>query len=333
MKAANENNQFPEFSSEAATIYNGDCRDVMRMLIEAGINFDSIVTDPPYGLSFMGKGWDHGVPGVEFWELAFLLLKPGGHLAAFGGSRTFHRLACAIEDAGFEIRDSLMWLYGSGFPKSLDVGKAASTGQWQGFGTALKPAHEPIILARKPIKSTVAANVLEHGTGALNIDGCRVAWPDGAVPEIGTPGWGGGRKKLSVVPGQTEANTVVRSEPNKLGRWPANVLHDGSPAVLAEFAACGNPEAYRFFYCAKAATKDRNEGLEPGGRNIHPTVKPTDLMRWLCRLVTPPGGMILDPFCGSGSTGKGALREGFTFVGVEQDVDYFEIAAQRVRAA
>lgn len=360
-------------------IKNEDCREVMRGLPDNSI--DSIVTDPPYGLEFMGKGWDRGVPGVEFWTEAIRILKPGGHLLAFGGTRTFHRLTVAIEDSGFEIRDCLSWIYGSGFPKSLDVSKAidkaagakreavgrqkafgnargkgaaghyanALTGvvgyeivkdgwditapatdsakQWQGFGTALKPAWEPIILARKPLAGTVAANVLKYGTGAINIDGCRIE---------GEP-WT--RDNTS---GKAEMYDGWGMRPNiKVnatgGRWPANLIHDGSEEVLAGFPFEKSGSAARFFYCAKASKADRDEGLGLSGGsarlNIHPTVKPTALMRYLCRLVTPPGGLILDPFAGSGSTGKAALLEKFRFLGAELDPAYAEIARARCNAA
>ncbi len=351
-------------------LYNGDCLEIMRSMPDNSI--DSIVTDPPYGLSFMGKKWDYDVPSVEIWAECLRVLKPGGHLLAFAGTRTQHRMAVRIEDAGFEIRDMIAWVYGSGFPKSLDVSKAidkaagaerdvigvredfakrmslskrpgtANVGgyvnpqaageitapatddarQWHGWGTTLKPALEPITVARKPLIGTVVANVLEHGTGALNIDGCRVA-----------------------------------TEGNVLGRWPANLIHDGSDEVVAGFPQSqvsgsakngarsdATPEgifgkrpqgqlhndsgsAARFFYCAKASKKDRGEG------NAHPTVKPTDLMAYLCRLVTPPGGVVLDPFMGSGSTGKAAQREGFRFIGIEREPAYMEIASSRIRRA
>lgn len=253
-------------------IEHGDCLQVLRGMDANSV--DSIVTDPPYGLSFMGNRWDYDVPNVEIWAECLRVLKPGGHLLAFAGTRTQHRMAVRIEDAGFEIRDMIAWVYGSGFPKSHNVGKSidreagaqrevvgkAAAGsaplkrghvntsggglsvgterspeyditapatdaarQWQGWGTALKPALEPITVARKALVGTVAANVLAHGTGALNIDGCRVGWPDGKVPEIGTPGWGGPAKKLTAVPGQ-EGATVERSEPNTAGRWPANLI-------------------------------------------------------------------------------------------------------------
>jgi predicted RNA methylase len=377
---------------KTTVLVQGDCLEALKAIPDNSV--DSVVTDPPYGLSFMGKKWDYDVPSVEVWAECLRVLKPGGHLLAFAGTRTQHRMACRIEDAGFEIRDMIAWVYGSGFPKSLDVSKSidkrkdwaslkklgaaikvarnalgisqseaarrvgligegeslggggfmwfetgrlptreewprvkaalelgdnfdaafeaaerevvgvqknAMSGwdmdggtrfadrnitapateaarQWQGWGTALKPALEPITVARKPQAGTVAANVLEHGTGALNVEGCRVG-----------------------------------------GRWPANLIHDGSeePAALLGDAA-------RFFYCAKASRSDRGEG------NNHPTVKPTDLMRYLCRLVTPPGGTVLDPFMGSGSTGKAAMLEGFRFIGIERDAEYIKIAQARI---
>ena len=357
----------------------GDCLEVMRTLEPNSV--DSIVTDPPYGLGFMGKAWDHGVPGVPFWLEMLRVAKPGAYLAAFGGTRTFHRLACAIEDAGWEIRDTLMWVYGTGFPKSHN-------GEWG--GTALKPAWEPIILARKPLVGTVAANFAEHGTGGLNIAGCRIPIDVAAdasqlrsmkrSQRESDDGWG-----MSTT--GADEPVVVRAD----GRWPANVLHDGSPEVLAAFpdapgqaasvsgptadgasgsvfgkfagrGQTGSPRldsgsAARFFYCAKASREDRNDGCdgmerrlgpEAGGsraseagrrggygaprENHHPTVKPTALMRWLCRLVTPPGGLVLDPFAGSGSTGRGALAEGMKFIGIELDPEYARIAEARIKA-
>lgn len=316
------------------TIHTGDCRDVLRAIDAESL--DACVTDPPYGLSFMGKGWDRGVPGVEFWAEVLRVIKPGAHVLTFGGSRTFHRLACAIEDAGFEIRDTLSWLYGSGFPKSHNLPG--------GLGTALKPGWEPIILARKPFRGTVARNVEEHGTGALNIDGCRVPAPGESTQRANTAprGWSGGWSS-------DDGRGYTTGFDN--GRWPANVLHDG----------CLDAEPWgRFFYSAKASRADRDAGLDalpvltPGegsdrtegsegitayagatgpARNPHPTVKPTELMRWCCRLITPPGGGVLDPFCGSGSTGRGAVLEGFGFVGIELDPAYAEIARLRVADA
>jgi DNA modification methylase len=388
-------------------LHHGDCLEVLRSMPDCSV--DSIVTDPPYGLSFMGKKWDYDVPSVDVWVECLRVLKPGGHLLAFAGTRTQHRMAVRIEDAGFEIRDMIAWVYGSGFPKSLDVSKAIdkrdaaeeqqarryrftewvrSTGitskqideatgtnmgghyttaasqpaimtrehleacrhllgevpewvekeadirsvesknfaerevvgkrvgvdttkqsiacavsaqgleqstkhefnitapatdaakQWQGWGTALKPALEPITVARKPLVGTVAENVLQHGTGAINVDGGRVEG----------------------------------------GRWPANFIHDGS-----EEATDLLKDSARFFYCAKASKADR-------GENHHPTVKPTDLMRYLCRLVTPPNGIVLDPFNGSGSTGCAAVLEGFQYIGIEREAEYIAISEKRIEA-
>ena len=312
---------------------------------------DSIVTDPPYELGFMGKKWDSsGVAyRVDVWAEALRVLKPGGHLLAFGGSRTYHRMACAIEDAGFEIRDQIQWIYGSGFPKSKNIGG--------GWGTALKPAHEPIVMARKPLIGTVAENVQAHGTGAINVDGCRVetsdtyAYPNGPV---------GCKSSEFHYQGRSEKP----AESNPLGRWPANVIHDGSEEVLEQFPeatgqqgdvrgtepSCTGDEntvafgkfnrvafrgkrndsgsASRFFYCAKASKEDRDWALEKG--NHHPTVKPIDLMRYLCRLVTPPGGIVLDPFAGSGSTLRAAFIEGFKPIGIEISDEYCRIARARM---
>jgi DNA modification methylase len=381
----------------------GDCREVLKTLPDASV--DSVVTDPPYELGFMGKAWDaSGVAyDVNVWRECLRVLKPGGHLLAFGGSRTYHRLACAVEDAGFEIRDQIMWVYASGFPKSLDVSKAMdkaagarghdstrfnavgqqgerTTGgdrfrsdhpdyvkpqgitddarQWQGWGTALKPAHEPIVVARKPLIGTVAENVLAFGTGAINVDGCRVGI-DEQLPSY-TPSQSGlGRKGIYGASTREQgANSPTRY--NDGGRWPANLIHDGSDEVLAAFphakgqqgAVTGDEpsgktdaiygafngrsasaprgdtgSAARFFYTAKADATDRSEGAEG---NAHPTVKPTDLMRYLVRLVTPPGGIVLDPFMGSGSTGKAAGLERFEFIGIELSADYLQIARARI---
>lgn len=383
-------------------LHHGDCLHTLKAMPDNSV--DSIVTDPPYGLSFMGKKWDYDVPSAEVWAECLRVLKPGGHLLAFAGTRTQHRMAVRIEDAGFEIRDMIAWVYGSGFPKSMAVskalGKAAGaerevvgsykrgpamhpgnegadnwrdnyTGevaitipatdaarQWQGWGTALKPALEPITVARKPLVGTVAANVLAHGTGALNIDGCRVGTEtrtNASKPRADRNGFVDG-----FVGGTT-------SQTHDHGRWPANLIHDGSEEVLAGFPETGKStggrtanisntshiygggkglgqelsadevrgdpgygdtgSAARFFYCAKASKKDRDEG------NAHPTVKPADLMAYLCRLVTPPGGIVLDPFMGSGSTGKAAMREGFRFIGCEVSEEYLAIARARIEAA
>ena len=376
-------------------LLHGDCLERLRELPACSV--DACVTDPPYGLSFMGKKWDYDVPGEDIWRECLRVLKPGGHLLAFAGTRTQHRMAVRIEDAGFEIRDMIAWVYGSGFPKSLDVSKAidkaagaerevvgvgeswnrpdskagdaarmnASPGiynitapateaakQWQGWGTALKPALEPITVARKPFKGTVAANVLKHGTGAINIDECRVGME--ARPVMVRTETVVSATSMS---GQSTGATSS-GELTTLGRWPANLIHDGSDevvglfpeskgqqgaisgkepsgktnAVYGEYQQRNESEprndsgsAARFFYCAKASKKDRDDG------NSHPTVKPTDLMRYLCRLVTPPGGIVLDPFMGSGSTGKAAMLDGFRFIGIEREAEYFESARRRLQ--
>ena len=416
------------------TLHNDDCLNVLKTMEDNSI--DSCVTDPPYGLSFMGKAWDYDVPKKEIWQEVFRVLKPGGHLLAFFGSRTYHRGVVQIEDAGFEIRDQIMWLYGSGFPKSHNVGqcieKTITTGKarrpdrdlgglsrdrysgdvegklfsdtggqvelthedskkWSGWGTALKPAHEPIVVARKPITQTVAKNVLQYGTGAINIDECRVeGTPKQETAGIRTvsdgKGWGVNQGGSSYVKG---TGAVWSNE----GRWPANVIHDGSDEVVKNFPETSSRQpgvrkkphqtnsmsgtlnitgetevgygdsgsAARFFYCAKTTKSDKDEGLEDflakkvvsfqtgGGasgkpsslsagrnteyKNIHPTVKPTELMKYLCRLVTPKNGIVLDPFMGSGTTGKAAAQEGFRFIGIEMSPEYFEIAEARVKHA
>lgn len=341
--------------NEDAQLIHGDCLDVLKEMPDNSV--DSIVTDPPYGIRMMGKAWDYDVPEQAVWEECLRVLKPGGHLLAFAGTRTQHRMAVRIEDAGFEIRDMIAWVYGSGFPKSLDVSKAIdkaagavrevigkaqwsnsaahfvpgedhtarvtlditapateSARQWQGWGTALKPALEPITVARKPFKGTVAANVLEWGTGAINVDAARVQTDD----NLNGGAYSNGTKDLSKATSYaTGVSAGVFVQP--AGRWPANLIHDGSdePTELLGDSA-------RFFYCAKASKKDRGEG------NNHPTVKPTDLMAYLCRLVTPPGGVVLDPFMGSGSTGKASVREGFRFIGIEMDAEYLAIAEARI---
>lgn len=385
-------------------ILQGSCLERLREMEENSV--DSIVTDPPYELGFMGKAWDStGIAySVSMWRECLRVLKPGGHLLSFGGSRTYHRMACAIEDAGFEIRDQIMWIYSQGFPKSMDVSKAidkaagaerevvgvaAGMGkqnpewngtaqgraensfkpeysltapstdaakQWSGWGTALKPAHEPICVARKPLIGTVAANVQQHGTGALNIDGCRV--------ELN----GDYKCKANGRPSQTglddNYDPANANRPDTVGRWPANVIHDGSEEVVSLFpqtssgtgavkrvsaaenegnrgSALGaesrpagtemicygdSGSAARFFYCAKTSKSERGLG------NIHPTVKPLVLMRYLCRIVTPPGGVVLDPFTGSGTTGIAAMREGFGFIGIELKPEYASIANARLLA-
>ena len=417
-------------------LHHGDCLEVLRSMPDCSV--DSIVTDPPYGLSFMGKKWDYDVPSVEVWAECLRVLKHGGHLLAFAGTRTQHRMAVRIEDAGFEIRDMIAWVYGSGFPKSLDVSKAIDkmdaaeeqqarryrftewvrttkitarqidditatkmgshytthptqpaimtrehleacrhllgdvpawveqeadirsvesknfaerevvgqkemidtrkaragfTGsthspdydgsrrvvditapateaakQWEGWGTALKPALEPITVARKPLVGTVAENVLQYGTGAINVDGGRVGADGGTTRSNQSPyaesGWRTGHDIVEL----------------NAGRWPANFIHDGS-----EEATDLLKDSARFFYCAKASKADR-------GENHHPTVKPTDLMRYLCRLVTPPNGIVLDPFNGSGSTGCAAVLEGFQYIGIEREAEYIAISEKRIQA-
>lgn len=366
-------------------LVHGDCIEVLREMESDSV--DSIVTDPPYGLSFMAKKWDYDVPSVKIWRECLRVLKPGGHLLSFAGSRTYHRMAVNIEDAGFEIRDQVMWVYGSGFPKSQNISKAIDkkggedfakrpnsksqsrdeeiyalgselAKQWEGWGTALKPAHEPIVVARKPLIGTIVENVLEHGTGGLNIYESRIEG----------------------------------------GRFPANIIHDGSEEVLEGFpeTRSGEPgikhggnegfaygkesrepgtqmtgfgdsgSAARFFYCAKASKAEKDFGLddiEPQPiawsnqakaelkrgnddfkhdndgtkhnkveyrKNIHPTVKPVALMKYLCRLITPTNGVVLDPFMGSGTTGIGATTEGFSFIGIEREEEYINIARHRI---
>lgn len=388
------------YQDDRATIYHGDCRDIMEGQLPDNW-VDSIVTDPPYELGFMGKGWDgSGIAyNVEVWENAYRILKPGGHLLAFGGTRTWHRLAVAIEDAGFEVRDSIAWVYGSGFPKSLDVSKAidkaagatrevlsvipdrwAGKGnvlqratqaeaesvnitapatpaaqQWQGWGTALKPAFEPIVVARKPLIGTVAENVQAHGTGGLNIDGCRIPSDDGFEKAWDKP------VSTNIGAGEyvnTSTRQVIDLSGNKptAGRWPANVILDESQAAeldaqsgvtksndpgVTHVQAKGwghsaerrGPSyagdiggASRFFYCAKAGKKER-----PNVDGVaHPTVKPLKLMEYLCRLVTPPGGTILEPFAGSGTTIEAALNEGFNVIGIEMTDEYLPLIMARI---
>lgn len=404
-------------------ILHGSNLDILPTLPDNSV--DSIVTDPPYELGFMGKSWDSsGIAySTELWGECLRVLKPGGHLLAFGGSRTWHRIAVAIEDSGFQVRDSIAWLYGSGFPKSLDISKAIDkqsgfegkvigsetidvgmqggsmhagrerklaereikelspeAQQWEGWGTALKPAFEPVVVARKPLVGTVAENVLTHGTGGLNIDGSRI-------------GTDGGAKRAEF--DDNETNSVygkglgqkdAAPRIDGLGRWPSNVILDPYTAELLDEQSgqvrsnhnktnnnSGFGDSYvggsltrpvsgpmysdsggasRFFYVAKASKRDRNEGLEklpeqassnygsiqerssnPTKQNFHPTVKPTDLMRYLIKLVTPPGGVVLDPFTGSGSTGKAAILEGFDFIGIELTEEYLPIIEGRLAHA
>lgn len=287
-------------------LHLGDCLDVLATLPDNSV--DSIVTDPPYGLSFMGKKWDYDVPSVAIWEQCLRVLKPGGHLLAFAGTRTQHRMACRIEDAGFEIRDMIAWVYGSGFPKSHNL-----EGDHKGWGTALKPALEPITMARKPLSGTVAETVLQHGTGAINVDGCRVGNESRWNPSAGHKDL---ENRRTVTPISSHKELDGRE---CIGRWPANIIHDGSNE-----AALALKSGARFFYSAKTGKDDRETD------NNHPTVKPTTLMAYLCRLVTPPGGTVLDPFMGSGSTGKAATVNGFRFIGIERDLEYHKIAQARI---
>lgn len=302
----------------------------------------------------------------NFFKITFLevlrVLKPGGHLLSFGGSRTYHRMACAIEDAGFEIRDMVEYMYGSGFPKSLNIGKAVDklqgnkreilgsngtrpiqtsgrinaeasangkferednivtkgTSKWEGFGTALKPAHEPICMARKPLSEpTVASNVLKWGTGGINVDGCRVGTERPSTnPDPDK------FRKFKEQDGCLRSPSCIPDLDINKGRFPANLIHDGSDEVVDMFPN----DAARFFYCSKSSKADRGEN------NGHPCVKPTTLMRYLCKLVTPPNGIILDPFMGSGSTGKASKLEGFDFIGIEMNADYMKIAEARIAA-
>jgi DNA modification methylase len=327
-------------------LHLGDSFEVLRGMEDNSI--DSVVTDPPYGLKFMGKKWDHDVPSVELWREVLSVLKPGGHLLSFGGTRTYHRMVVAIEDAGFEIRDQIQWIYGSGFPKSHNL-----KGEWQGFGTALKPANEPIVLARKPLEKglTVAANVLKWGVGGLNIEGCRVG------DEIIESGRAGRSGNVTGKHGIYEHGAKPIGFGTAQGRWPANVIFDEEAGAMLDGQSDDKKGVSRFFYCAKAAKSERNAGLEgmpekqsgvknASGRgfsesdpykkvvnqNHHPTVKPVQLMRYLVRLVTPPGGTVLDPFMGSGTTGVACKSEGFGFIGIELNPEYLEIAKGRIGA-
>ena len=369
----------------------GDCLDKLKELEDNSV--DSVVTDPPYEIGFMGKGWDDSgiANNLELWKEVLRVLKPGGHLLSFSHSRTYHRQAVAVEDAGFEIRDQIMWVYGSGFPKSHNIGKAVDkiegnerevvgdnpnhrernnnlkemlslnnptitkgNSEWEGWGTALKPAHEPIVMARKPLsEKTVADNVLEWGTGGINIDGCRISHNEPIRVKKAQEGG----NKVYGQSGRYEDTTELKPE----GRFPANIIFDEEAGKLLDeqtgvltsgFMKAGTTRkmsesnvntyghydsdtsyrdtygdsggASRFFYCPKTSKSDRSEG------NNHPTVKPTDLMAYLIRLVTPKGGIVLDPFMGSGSTGKAAVREGMDFIGIERETEYFQIAEARI---
>ena len=410
----------PHYDDGDVTVYHGDCLDVLRELPDASV--DAVVTDPPYELTgggsggFMGKHWDAtGIAyNVDMWRQCLRVLRPGGHLLAFGGTRTYHRMACAIEDAGFEIRDSIHWTYGSGFPKSLDVSKAidkaagatrevvaevfrgnragTSAGimgesvprtdtitapatdaarQWDGWGTALKPSHEPIVVARKPLVGTVAGNVLAHGTGAINVDACRVAHDE----PPGSPSLGAHGRRAGIM-GETVMRYRETTAADIKGRWPANTILTHAPDCDPD-GGCGagcpcaemdaqsgvstsvgvaafkprsvynaDAEGYdisgteigygdtggasrffpAFYYTAKASSAER-----PRGDGVaHPTVKPLDLMRWLVRLVTPPGGVVLEPFAGSGTTAEACVVEGFRCIAIEREADYLPLIVARL---
>jgi site-specific DNA-methyltransferase (adenine-specific) len=422
-------------------LLKGDCRQQLATLPDNSIH--AIITDPPYELGFMGKTWDStGIAyNLEVWTQCLRVLKPGGHLLAFGGSRTYHRLACAIEDAGFEIRDQIMWVYGSGFPKSLDVSKAIdkqagaerqvvgnhpnpassiysqsqnkmpanvnitapstdAAKQWDGWGTALKPAHEPIVLARKPLNGTVANNVLTHGVGALNIDESRITSTDNfdglkgrPIQKLATRRHGETEEEYDLRIHESPSQQQALEKLKTLGRWPANFIHDGTDEILqlfpdskgafapvksghsgkskgiyGDYAQRGDDgatfygdsgSAARFFYCAKASRTERNTGLDhlpevrhsdrpsdnlPGGdnprnrtntpqTNFHPTVKPLALIHYLIKLITPPGGTILDPFLGSGTTAVAATQLGHPWIGCELTEDYWPIIEARIAHA
>lgn len=382
-----------------ATVINADSIDHLKTLEPNSI--DAVVTDPPYGLGncsskaitealtswlagdeyqprgggFMGKSWDAFVPGPELWREVYRVLKPGGHAVIFAGSRTVDLMGIAVRLSGFEVRDMLHWIYGSGFPKSLDVSKAidkragaerqvireakatgtarkrkggshaaalvatntefeettiqytapatAQAKQWEGWGTALKPAHEPILLCRKPLEGAVVDNVERWGVGGLNIDGCRIETDDVLGRATGSS-----LSRAYVGGVATQWNSLGTTVEG--GRWPANILLDDHAASLVDIQA--GLEASRFFYCAKAERGEREAGLAGGEQraNVHPTVKPLAVMRWLCKLITPPGGLILDPFNGSGTTGCAAVQLGFSYLGIEREPEYAAIARARI---
>jgi len=306
-------------------LYLADCRNVLPALEPV----ETCITDPAYGLEFMGKQWDHGVPAAETWERVSAALLPGASLLAFGGTRTWHRLAVAIEDAGFELRDTMMWLYSSGFPKSLNISKAIKktvveweiVGQiWNGWGTSLKPSWEPILVAMKPTDGTFVQNAITHGVAGINVEGCRIAIPDGESYNT-APACSG----FSGIAGY-EAGQGRMPENLPSGRWPPNVILDEETAVMLDGGVS------RFFYVAKASVSEKTAGGDVD--NKHPTVKPVNLMRWICRLTaTPTNGTVLDPFMGTGSTGVAAILEGRGFIGIEEDESSFEVAVKRIREA
>jgi DNA modification methylase len=425
----------PYYRDDSVTVYAGDCLDVLAELPDNSV--DAVVTDPPYGLDFMGKHWDTGAVAFDttVWKHCLRILKPGGHLTAFGGTRTWHRLACAVEDAGFEIRDNIAWLYFSGFPKSMDVSKAidkaagaerevvgrrtdgryayefngtanrptgAAAGtddavriggfvsdkalvttpatddakRWAGWGTALKPAFEPIILARKPVVGTVANNVIKHGTGGLNIDACRVPTEDklgGGSTTKGQQMKDGWRRPWMDDPEVCAENAKRHRErvtqAEELGRWPANLLLDEGAAKELDVQSGNRPGMKRgtlnrgsttgrsiggdgTYDTAKPQSVTAGYGDEGGGSRMfpvfkyqpkagnderpthndtqHPTVKPLDLMRWLVRLVTPPGGTVLEPFAGSGTTAEAAIHEHMRCIAIEREADYLPLIVNRL---
>ena len=371
---------------------NGNNIELLKELEDNSV--DSVVTDPPYGLSFMNKKWDYDVPSVEFWNEVFRVLKPGGHVLSFGGTRTYHRMVVNIEDAGFEIRDQIMWLYGSGFPKSHNIGKSVDkllgndrevvgnnpnhrttsgllelgfqdgketskitkgNSDWEGWGTALKPANEPICVARKPLsEKTITENVLKWGTGGINIDGCRIGTDDKLSRPVfktnNTNIYGGGKgmppiETLGNDNGRFPANIILDEDAGKVLDNQSGISGGGSLKKQKRKRSLGDNcygefngivegidnygdsgGASRFFYSAKVSKKERNLTND----NNHPTIKPISLMSYLVRLVTPKGGIVLDPFMGSGSTGISSQLEGFKFIGMEMDENYFKIAETRI---
>lgn len=376
----------------------GDCIEVLKTLPDNSI--DSIVTDPPYGLSFMGVKWDYDIPSVDVWKECWRVLKPGGHLLAFSASRNYHRMGVAIEDAGFEIRDQLQWIYGSGFPKSHNIGHKVE--EYKGWGTALKPAHEPIVMARKPLsEKTIVDNVLEWGTGGINIDDSRIPFDMSDTNPATNPLYRQENNYKMPEKGQESKGSVSftssKNEIHQQGRFPANIIlseeaaenlneHTGplkgdSPnrkprngGHREKYVGTDNNDkkqdvisdktftdshlgASKFFYVAKPSKKEKDFGMtgeekstrkwrdnqgmkltgsgnprKETGKNIHPTVKPIKLMEYLIKLVTPKGGTVLDPFMGSGTTGIGALTNGFNFIGIEMGQEYMDIAEQRIDA-
>jgi len=285
-------------------VYNNDCLDVLKKLDENSI--DSVVTDPPYGISLLGHSWDYQLPSIDIWKECLRVLKPGGHLLSFSSARTYHRMAICIEDAGFEIRDQIMWVYGQGMPK----------------GKNLKPAHEPICVARKPFKGTIKANVAAHGTGCLNVDACKVGerWAPNLIHDGDETIVEMFPEKAGALFNATRKKATTGGSGNSL-MGKAREVGEGNGAIDAPGSAA------RFFWCAKPSRTERAEASK------HPTVKPIKLMNYLVRLATPPGGVVLDPFMGSGTTGVAAINEGFDFIGCEREAEYFDIATQRLNVS